>query len=161
MSETPSSPVSPLAALLTAPQRRQRVVQDCAVLIDEEVQKKGGLGGMMLKAAYGTVKAVKPGFVPEAVDHLLDDFAKRLSPFYEEFTGGKTPAAASTLVQHFARQQGSIAEALLGITDDRARGVTSGVVKKTYEKLRPTARKHVEEAVPGIARLIEKHAATG
>ena len=35
----------------------------------------------------------------------------------------------------------------------------NGKLKKTYEKLRPTAKKHVEEAVPGIARLIEKHSA--
>ena len=52
---------------------------------------------------------------------------------------------------------GAIAEALLGITDDRAARAPGGVVKKSYEKLRPTAKKHVEEAVPGVARLIDKH----
>jgi hypothetical protein len=31
------------------------------------------------------------------------------------------------------------------------------MVKGTYLKLRPTAKKHVEEAVPGVGRLVEKH----
>jgi hypothetical protein len=31
-------------------------------------------------------------------------------------------------------------------------------VAKTYKKLRPTAKNHVEEAVPGLATLLERHA---
>jgi hypothetical protein len=31
-------------------------------------------------------------------------------------------------------------------------------VKGTYERLRPTAKKHVEQALPRLGKLVEKHA---
>ena len=31
------------------------------------------------------------------------------------------------------------------------------MLKSTYEKLRPSAKKHVEAAVPRLARVVEKH----
>ena len=72
-----------LNELLTAPARRSRVVEDCVFLIEDEVKRKGGLSGLAIKAAFGAVKTVKPGFIAEAVDNLLDDFAKRLDPYYQ------------------------------------------------------------------------------
>ncbi|HMU38707.1 MAG TPA: hypothetical protein PKE31_06815 [Pseudomonadota bacterium] len=146
-------PTHTLATILTAAGRRKTVISDCVVLIDEEVQKKGGLSGLAIKGAFAIVKAVKPGFLVEAVDHLLDDFADRLDPFYQSQPAGRL------LPSHFSEHSSAIAEALLGITDERAKRAQNQTVKKAYEKLRPTAKKHVEEAVPGIARLIEKHGA--
>jgi hypothetical protein len=37
------------------------------------------------------------------------------------------------------------------------RNAQSGLVKGTYEKLRGTAKKNVEAAVPRVGKLIEKH----
>lgn len=143
-----------LVSRLTAPDRRRQVIADCVALIDEEVGRKGGFSGAAIKLAYSTVKAVKPGFVAEAVDHLLDDFARRLEPFYQAH---RKQGGARSLPDFMTGESGQVADALLGITDERAARAQGGVVKKSYEKLRPTARKHVEEAVPGIARLIDKH----
>lgn len=157
--ETASSP-SPARTLvehLTAADKRRRVITDCGLLIDEEVSRKGGFSGAAIKLGYGTVKAVKPGFIAEAVDNLLDDFARRLEPFYQAHQRLRSGGNPRSLVDHFVGESGAIAEALLGITDDRAARAPGGVVKKSYEKLRPTAKKHVEEAVPGVARLIDKH----
>ena len=140
-----------------APPKRKAVIDDCALLIDEEVKKKGGFSGAAIKLAFAAVKAVKPGFIAEAVDHLLDDFANRMDPFYQAHLTGA--GSARSLPSHFSEQSGAIAEALLGITDARAQKAQNAVVKKSYEKLRPSAKKHVEEAVPGIARLVEKHTA--
>jgi hypothetical protein len=151
-----------LATLLEkigAPPKRKAVIDDCALLIDEEVKKKGGFSGAAIKLAFAAVKAVKPGFIPEAVDHLLDDFATRMEPFYQGHVQGIGKGDARSLPSHFLEQAGPIAEALLGITDARAQRAQNAVVKKSYEKLRPSAKKHVEEAVPGIARLVEKHTA--
>src|SRR5258708_22971618 len=61
---------------------RPKVIADCVQLVNEEVDSKGGLTGLAVKGAYAIVKAVKPGFVTEAVDHMLDDFVKRLEPFW-------------------------------------------------------------------------------
>ncbi|MEL6548399.1 MAG: hypothetical protein AAFQ82_27495 [Myxococcota bacterium] len=51
-----------------------------------------------------------------------------------------------------------MANALLGVTDERAARADNQTLKKAYKKLRPKAVGHVESAVPGIARIIEKHA---
>jgi hypothetical protein len=50
-----------------------------------------------------------------------------------------------------------VADALLGITDAKAQRA-SGVVRKTYDSLRGSAKKNVEAAVPRLGRLVEKHA---
>ena len=148
-----------LSARLTAPASRRRVIDDCVQLIDSEVARKGGFSGAAIKLAYSTVKAVKPGFIAEAVDHLLDDFAKRLDPFYQAFLQARSQGNPRSLVDQFSAQGSQVADALLGITDERARRAQNDVVKKSYEKLRPSAKKHVEEAVPGLSRVIEKHTA--
>jgi hypothetical protein len=46
------------------------------------------------------------------------------------------------------------AEALLSVTDRRARGAKNRTLKKTYDKLRGSAHQHVAAAVPGLARTL-------
>jgi hypothetical protein len=58
---------------------------------------------------------------------------------------------------YFRRDPDQVAEKLLGITDARAQNVQRPVIKKTYEKLRPTAKKHVASSVPRLAQLLDKH----
>jgi hypothetical protein len=112
--------MSTLSEILLVPGNRPKVVADCVRLIEEEVDSKGGLTGLAVKGAFALVKAVKPGFVMEACDSMLDDFVRRLEPFH---AAAKNPT-----------------------------------LKKAYEKLRPTGKKHVEAAVPRIGRLISKYA---
>ncbi|MEW5852223.1 MAG: hypothetical protein AB2A00_25765 [Myxococcota bacterium] len=139
---------------LLAPGVRPRVLDDCVRVIEQEVDSKGGLTGLAIKGAYTMVKAVSPTIIRESMDGLLDDFTARLEPFYAEHqsAGGGQP-----LRQFLTSRAGQVANALLGITDDRARRA-SGTLKRAYEKLRPTGQKHVEEAVPRIADLLQKHA---
>ena len=151
--------VATLLEKIGASAKRKAVIGDCVLLIEDEVKKKGGISGAAIKLAFAAVKAVKPGFIAEAVDHLLDDFAGRLDPFYQAHVKGQGQGDARPLPSRFVEQSGAIAEALLGITDQRAQRAQNAMVKKSYEKLRPSAKKHVEEAVPGIANLLEKHTA--
>jgi len=141
-----------LASYLTDPSKRDRVLDDCVRMIDEEVGDKGGLSGMGIKTAYAIVKKIKPGFVRNAMNGMLDDFAKNLDPLFQQHLG-----KGGSLVDHFVANKGAVAEALLAITDGRAQRATSGTAKSAYEKLRPTGKKHVEEAVPRLARMIEQH----
>ena len=145
-----------LTEQLGAPERRKQVVNDCVFLVEDEVKRKGGLSGVAIKMAFEVVKKVKPGFIAEAIDHMLDDFARRLDPFYQS----QRAAGGRSMPAHFTENAGPIADALLGITDERAQRAQNALVKKSYEKLRPTAKKHVEEAAPGLGRLVEKHTAT-
>jgi hypothetical protein len=142
-----------LNEMLLAPGVRPKVIADCVQLINEEVDSKGGLTGLAVKGAYALVKAVKPGFVTEAVDHMLNDFVTRLEPFWAEAQAKNEPVGP--LLNGRAPQ---VADALLAISDERASRSTNASLKKTYEKLRPTGKKHVEQAVPRIGRLVQKYA---
>jgi hypothetical protein len=142
-----------LNEILLVPGNRPKVIGDCVQLINEEVDSKGGLTGLAVKGAFALVKAVKPGFVNEAVDHMLDDFVARLEPFWADAQAKNEPVGA--LMNSRAPQ---VADSLLSISDDRARKSTNQNLKKAYDKLRPTGKKHVEQAVPRIGRLIQKYA---
>ncbi len=135
-------------------EKRQQVIDDACRVLDEEVADKSGLAGIAVKTAYALVKGIKPGFIRQAIDHLLDEFLDAMSPIVEEAEQRKV-APGSLVLQDPAR----LANALLTITDRRAQKAESGVVRKSYEKLRPAAQKHVEAAVPRLARMLDKHAA--
>lgn len=146
--------MSTLKEILGRPGTRPQVIADCERVIEEEVDSKG-LAGLPIKAAYKIVKTVKPGFVPEVIDHMLDDFADKLDPIYQAAVTKNEPVTA-----YFNARAGEVAEALLTITDGRAQRAKNQGLKSAYERLRPMAKKHVEAAVPRIARLVAKHAAT-
>jgi hypothetical protein len=141
-----------LAEKLLKPENRDRVVADCVTLVDEEVRSKGGLTGLAVKGAYGVVKAVKPKFVAEVVDGMLDEWVAKLEPFYDAWKAEGGKPFADYLKAHGP----DAADALLSVTDGRAKVAKSGSVKKMYEKMRPSAKKHVEEALPRLGRLVEK-----
>ena len=60
--------------------------------------------------------------------------------------------------EYFNANTERVADALLSITDEKAKRAKSGMVKGTYDKLRGSAKKNVEAAVPRLAAMIEKHA---
>lgn len=143
-----------LKDILCSPANRPNVVQDAARLVDSEVDSKGGLGGIAIKTAYKTVSKVKPGLVNEVVDSLLDRFVDRLQPFHDEWqAAGKKESFDAFLTTRKNR----VANALLGVTDERARTVHNSTLKKSYEMLRPQGEKHVEAAVPNLARMVMKY----
>ncbi|MCC7071179.1 MAG: hypothetical protein IT383_07650 [Deltaproteobacteria bacterium] len=141
--------------LLGDPARRPRILDDCVRLIDEEVGSKGGLSGLAIKGGYKIVCAVKPGVIREAMDHLLDDFVGRLDPFWQAHN--VDGAAPSGFGDSLRKRAPEVADALLGITDDRARRAKNATMKSAYEKLRPQAKKHVEEAIPRVGRTLSAY----
>jgi hypothetical protein len=142
-----------LSDALTAESKKSAVIEDCMALIDAEVADKGGLTGLAIKAGYKTIQGIKPGFVRQVVVDLLPEFARALEPIYQE-----ARAAGHGVRDHFTSNTSQVADALLTITDDKAKRSKSGMVKGTYEKLRGGAKKNVEAAVPRLAAMIEKHA---
>lgn len=142
-----------LVDVLTDPSKKADVIRDCLDVIDREVADKGGLSGMAIKAGYKAVQGIKPGFIHNVVDDLLPSFAKAVDPIYEEGKSAGKPTAS-----HLEANAARIADSLLAITDGKAQRSKSGIVRATYERLRPTAKKNVEQAMPRVARLVEKHA---
>jgi hypothetical protein len=142
-----------LSQVLNDETKKPVVVDDCCTLIDAEVSEKGGISGLAIKAGYKVVKGVKPGFVKQVVIDLLPEFTAALDPIYDEAKTKEKPVA-----DFFAANSDRVADALLAITDEKAAKSKSGVVKATYDKLRGTAKKNVEAAVPRLGKMIEKHA---
>lgn len=140
-----------LADALKDDTKKAAIVADCCTLVDEEVSDKGGLSGIAVKAGYAAVKGIKPGFIKHTIEHLLPEFAAQLDPIWSE------AVSKGTYARHLSDNKGRVADALLAVTDARAKKSDKGVVKGTYEKLRGSAKKNVEEAIPRLGRLLEKH----
>jgi hypothetical protein len=141
-----------LPEVLTSEANKPKVVEDCVSLIDAEVKDKGGISGAVIKAAYRAIQGVKPGFVKAVVSDLLPDFALALDPIYQEAKSKGRPVA-----DFFSSDTPRVAEALLAITDQKAQRSKNGLVKGTYEKLRGSAKKNVEAAVPRLGKMVEQH----
>lgn len=141
-----------LLEALTDEAKKKDVVKDCCELIEAEVKDKGGISGLAIKAGYGAVKGIKPGFVEHAVEDLLPEFAKALDPIYNDAKSQNKPVA-----DFFTTNTSRVADALLSITDAKAARAKSGVAKGAYDKLRGSAKKNVEQAVPRLGRLVEKY----
>jgi hypothetical protein len=140
-----------LKELLGVGDKRKRVIDDARGVLDAEVADKGGVGGFAIRAAYKLVQGVRPGFVRDVIDYLLDEFLDAIDPLYQEaITKGEAPGA------YLRKNSARVADALLTVTDKRAEKAESGVLKKTYEKLRPTAKKHVEAAAPRLAEMLDR-----
>ncbi len=142
-----------LADVLTSDDKRKQVVDDCVVVLDQEVHDKGGLSGIAIKGAFKTIQGISPGFVRNVVNDLLPEFAKAADGVYQEAKAKSIPVS-----RHFETEGGRVADALLAITDRRAQRTKYTSAKRLYETLRSTAKKHVEAAMPRVGRLVEKHA---
>jgi len=133
------------------PTKNPAIIADCCTLVDEEVSAKSGLSGFAVKAGYAAVKGIQPGFITQVVERLLPEFAAQLDPIWTE------GQAAGNATEHMKSNRSRVADALLSVTDAKAKNAKSAMVRGTYEKLRGSAKKNVEEAVPRLAKLLQKH----
>jgi hypothetical protein len=145
--------MSNLVELLGKDPVRPVVIAECVDLIDAQVKQKG----MFIRSAYATVKAIKRRFVPEVVDALLDDWLNKIQPHYDKWSVAKT----STFTDYVVSRSDDVAEDLLSVTDQRAQNTSHTTAKKMYLRMRDGAKKNVVEAIPELAKMIEKHLAAG
>src|SRR6478672_6385800 len=110
-----------LVEALTDEAKKKNVVKDCCELIDAEVKDKGGISGLAIKAGYGAVKGIKPGFVEKAVEDLLPEFAEALDPIYAD-----AKSSSKNVSDYFNGSTSRVADALLSITDAKAARAKSG-----------------------------------
>jgi hypothetical protein len=115
--------------------KRRAVVDDSQAIIEAEVATKN----FIIKGAFKLVRGIKPGFIPMAIDNLIDD--------------GKNGPLSSW----FSLNGSQIANDLLRVTDSRAEDAKHKTVKKAYGRLRPKAVEHVRTALPRVADMLEKH----
>src|SRR5688572_11537275 len=110
---------------------RAKVVDDCLGLIDQQVRTKG----LVIRTAYGTIKAIKKSFVPEVVGALLPDWLGKLQPHYDKWLAAGGSGAFS---EYLVSRSDDVAEDLLSVTDGRADRTSHGTAKKLYVKMRPS-----------------------
>lgn len=141
-----------LADLITRPPMRNTVVTDCVDLVEDEVRGKSGLSGIAIKGAYGTIKKIKPRFVSDVIDGLLDEWVAKLEPYYDKWRA----ASSGTLAEFLTARSEDVAEDLLSVTDAKADTTKHGTARKLYHKMRGSAKTNVMAAVPKLAAQIER-----
>jgi hypothetical protein len=142
-----------LSDILLNENNRDTFVDDCVKLIDKHVAAAPGLGGLALKAAYSTVKGIRADYCAQVVDQLLPEISIALDPMWTEAVNNGNP------VQYLAERKAKVADELLQISDKRVENSTRAIVKGAYAKLRPSAKTYVENGVPDLAEIINKHSA--
>jgi hypothetical protein len=141
--------MSSLVELLAKEPIRARVIDDCVELIETQVKQKG----FIIKSAYATIRAIKKRFIPEVVDTMLDEWLDKLSPHFDRWSANKT----SSFTDYVVARGDDVAEDLLSVTDGRAARTSHTTAKKMYGRMRDGAKRTVVEAIPDLARMIEKH----
>jgi hypothetical protein len=140
-----------LSDILLHENNRETCVDDCVKLIDEQVASASGFGGLALKAAYSTVKGIRADYCAQVVDQLLPEISIALDPMWTEAVNNGNP------VEYLAQRKAQVADELLQISDKRVENSTRAIVKGAYAKLRPSAKNYVENGVPDLAKIIDKH----
>src|SRR5215510_13644902 len=141
--------MSSLVELLGNATVRPQVIAECVELIDAQVKQKG----FVIKSAYATIKALKKRFVPEVVDSMLDEWLAKIQPHFDKWSASKP----SSFADYVIARSDDVAEDLLSVTDARAQNTSHTTAKKMYLRMRDGAKRNVIEAIPELARMIERH----
>ncbi len=139
---------------LLNPNKKAKVIDECCNLIERQLASKSGISGIGLKTAFAALKGVKPGYIPYVVEMILPQCLTVLEPLWNEGVDKGDP------VEHLISNRSGTADALLSVTDVKVKNVKRQIVRGMYEKLRGTAKQHVEQAVPDLARVIDSYTKT-
>ncbi|MDX9723342.1 MAG: hypothetical protein RBU37_21520 [Myxococcota bacterium] len=144
-----------MSEVLKDPERRKTAIDDAAKLIDDEVSRKKGMTGMLLKGGYSVVRRLEGGrMIHNVLEVLLDEFMESIEPLHKPFRDAESENPFAETLQ---ANEDQAVQALLSVTDRRAEKSKHGLLKKTYTKLRPSGEEHVKQALPGLGGLIDKH----
>jgi hypothetical protein len=143
-----------LDQILLADDVRPDVEVDCLALIEQEVSGKSGVSGAAVKLAYKTAKTFAKGYMQSTVENLLPDFVAALEPFWADFAA----SGAAGFGDYLAKRGDEVAEALLSVTDERAKMSERPVIIRAYGTVRGGAAKHINAALPAVGALVDKYA---
>jgi hypothetical protein len=143
-----------LHEILLAPDTEPSVVADCLTLIEQEVAGKSGISGAAVKLAYRTAKTFAKGYLQSTVESLLPDLVSQLEPYWADFA----TSGAAGFGDYLAKRGDEVSEALLSVTDARAKMSERPVIIRAYGTVRGGASKHIMAALPNVGALVEKYA---
>jgi hypothetical protein len=143
-----------LHEILLTPDTQPSVVADCLMLIEQEVAGKSGISGAAVKLAYRTARTFAKGYLQSTVESLLPDLVTQLEPFWADFSA----SGAGGFGDYLAKRGDEVSEALLSVTDARAKLSERPVIIRAYGTVRGGAAKHITAALPNVGALVEKYA---
>ena len=143
-----------LQEILLAPGTRPEVAKDCFTLIQQEMSEKSGISAAAVKLAYKTARAFAKGYLKSTVESLLPDLVTELEPYWADFTA----SGAAGFGDYLAKRGDEVAEALLSVSDARAKMSERPVIIRAYGTVRGGAAKHIVAALPAVGALVEKYA---
>ncbi len=141
---------------LLTPDTEPSVVADSLTLIQQEVAGKSGISGAAVKLAYKTAKTFAKGYLQSTVESLLPDLVTELEPYWADFTA----SGASGFGDYLVKRGDEVSEALLSVSDARAKMSERPVIIRAYGTVRGGAGKHIVAALPAVGALVEKYALT-
>ena len=144
-----------LQDILLAPENQPHVIADCLKLIEQEVSAKSGVSGTTVKLAYKTANTFASGYIQSTVESLLPDMVTALEPFWADFSA----SGAADFGDYLVKRGDEVAEALLAVTDERAKVSHRPTILKAYGAVRGGAPKHIVAALPNLGALVQKYAA--
>ena len=147
-------PATTLKDALLTPEKRPGLLADCHRLLDDEVAKKRGISGSLVKGAYKTVSKIKPGFIRGVMDLLLDEWMVELEPEYEAYQANRN---GTSFGSHLLQRKSEVAERMLAVTDRRAANTVHKTAGKLYNRLRGGAKSQVIESLPAAAVVLDRH----
>ncbi|MEH1925427.1 DUF6918 family protein [Nostoc sp.] len=136
---------------LLNPTKKAMVIEDCCNMIEGQLASKSGMSGIALKTAFAALKGIKPGYIPYVVEQILPQCFTALDPIWSKGIEKGDP------IEYLSVNRSDTADALLSVTDARVKSAKRPIVRGTYEKLRGSAKRHVEEAVPDLANVINNY----
>ena len=89
------------------------------------------------------------------METLLPDLAAALEPYWADFTA----SGASGFGDYLVKRTDEVSEALLAVTDARAKRSERPVIIRAYGTVRGGAAKHIAAALPNVGAMVEKYAA--
>lgn len=129
-------------------EKKASIAADCAQLIDEQVATKTGLSGLAIKTAYRAFKGIGSGYIPRALQNLVPQALDALDPMWTKGLQVGDP------VGHLSQNSSETADVLLGVTDAKLAHAKNKIVIATYKRVRKSVKGDVEEAVPGLAKIL-------
>lgn len=143
-----------LHEFLLTPDVQPQVVADCETMIAEQVKGLSGVSGAAVKLAYKAVNTFAANHVHYMLRALLPRMADQLQPYWAEFGAG----GGGEFGGYLAERGDEVSEALLVVTDERAKGSQHPVIVKAYNTVRGGAGKHIKEALPRLGAIVQKYA---
>jgi len=143
-----------LQEILLAPGTRPEVAKDCFTLIQQEMSEKSGISAAAVKLAYKTASTFAPGHIQHIINTLLPGMADQLQPFWADFNA----SGGSQFGDYLAKHGDAVSEAMLAVTDARAKASGRPIIYRAYGTVRGGAAKHVQAALPRVGDLVMKYA---